>query len=82
MPARCINIYCFTPFPVHRMSPGRRLLGEYLRFYFCSRDGCRPGRLLFDLRLIGKSYGPSRDRRAAGAAAAAPATALLVVPPV
>lgn len=45
----------------------------YLRFYFRSRDGCRPSRLLFDLRLIGKSYGPSRDGRAAAVAAAATA---------
>jgi len=67
------------------MSPGRELLGEYLRFYFRGRGGCRPGRLLFDLRLIGKNYEPSRDRRVAGAiaaAVAAPVTVLLVAPPV
>lgn len=33
----------------------------YLWFYLGASDGCRPGRLLFDLRLIGKSYGPRRD---------------------
>lgn len=56
-------------------------LHEYLRFYFRGGDGCRPGRLLFDLRLIGKSYGPSRDRRAAAAAATAVAAAFLAALP-
>lgn len=55
--------------------PNFRLFRGYLRFYFRGRDGCRPGRLLFDLRLIGKSYGLSRDGRAAATAAAAAAAA-------